>query len=100
MDGFDDRDWGRVFSGLSGRVAAVGPTHRAHLAALKLLPTNSPRGFALQQAAAAALLQSLLKVQVMPFAAGMQMPGSSLHHSQITRRQMSHTQVDCTSGVV
>lgn len=62
VDAFDDKDWGRSFSSLSGRVAAVGPTHRAHLAALKLLPANTARGFALQQAGAAALLQGLLKM--------------------------------------
>lgn len=62
LEVFDDKDWGRNFSSLSGRVAAVGPTHRAHLAALKLLPAHTARGFALQQAGAAALLQSLLKM--------------------------------------
>ena len=62
LEAFDDRDWGRNFSSLSGRVAGVGPTHRAHLAALKLLPAHTPRGFALQQAATAALLQNLLKM--------------------------------------
>ena len=34
----------------------------AHLAALKLLPAHTSRGFALQQAATAALLQTLLKM--------------------------------------
>ena len=62
LDAFDERDWGRCFSSLSSRVPSVGPTHRAHLAALKLLPAHTARGFALQQAGAASLMQGLLKM--------------------------------------
>lgn len=56
---YTDQDWQQSFSSLANKVTAVGPSHRAHLVALKFLPAHSPRGFALQQAAAASLLQGL-----------------------------------------
>lgn len=56
---YSDQDWQQSFGSLANKVTAVGPSHRAHLVALKFLPAHSPRGFALQQAAAASLLQGL-----------------------------------------
>lgn len=56
---FSDPDWHHCFSQLASQVLSVGPSHRAHLVALKLLPAQSLRGFALQQAAVAVMLQQL-----------------------------------------
>ena len=59
---YSDQDWQQSFTRLASQVTAVGPSHRAHLVALKFLPAHSPRGFALQQAAAASLLQGVCTI--------------------------------------
>lgn len=59
---YSDKDWQQSFSSLANQVTVVGPSHRAHLVALKFLPAHSPRGFALQQAATASLLQGLCTI--------------------------------------
>ena len=56
---YTEQEWQQSFSRLAKQVAGVGPSHRAHLVALKFLPAHNPRGFALQQAAAAFMLQGL-----------------------------------------
>ncbi|DBB13580.1 TPA: hypothetical protein ACH3X3_000611 [Trebouxia sp. C0006] len=62
LDAFQGKDWGHSIDSLAGQLTGVGPSHRAHLAALKQLPAHSSRGFALQQAAAAKLLQGLCQM--------------------------------------
>ncbi|KAL0038240.1 hypothetical protein WJX79_009819 [Trebouxia sp. C0005] len=62
LDAFQDKAWGHSIDSLAGQLTGVGPSHRAHLAALKQLPSHSSRGFALQQAAAAKLLQGLCQM--------------------------------------
>ena len=59
---FTDQEWHQSFSSLSKQVTDVGPSHRAHLVALKFLPAQNPRGFALQQAAAGSMLQGLCTI--------------------------------------
>lgn len=59
---YTEQEWQQSFSSLSRQVAGVGPSHRAHLVALKLLPAHNPRGFALQQAAAASMLHGLCNI--------------------------------------
>ena len=59
---YTEQEWQQSFSSLSKQVAVVGPSHRAHLMALKLLPAHNPRGFALQQAAAATMLCGLCNI--------------------------------------
>ena len=59
---YTEQEWQQSFSSLSRQVAGVGPSHRAHLVALKFLPAHSPRGFALQQTAAASMLQGLCNI--------------------------------------
>ncbi|KAK9817864.1 hypothetical protein WJX72_003352 [[Myrmecia] bisecta] len=59
-DAFPDADWQRKAASLAAEIAAVGPSHRAHLAAVKLLPSDTPRCKLLQAHAAATLLGTLL----------------------------------------
>lgn len=49
LEAFQGKDWGHSIDSLAGQLTGVGPGHRAHLAALKQLPSQSSRGFALQQ---------------------------------------------------
>ena len=62
LNAYTEEEWQQSFSSLSQQVAGVGPSHRAHLVALKYLPAHNPRGFALQQAATAFMLQGLCKI--------------------------------------
>lgn len=62
LSAYTEQEWQLSFSSLSKQVARVGPSHRAHLVALKYLPAHNPRGFALQQAATASMLQGLCKI--------------------------------------
>ena len=59
---YTEEEWQQSFSSLSKQVAGVGSSHRAHLVALKFLPAHNPRGFALQQAAAASMLHGLCNI--------------------------------------
>lgn len=62
LSAYTEQEWQQSFSSLSKQVAGVGPSHRAHLVALKYLPAHNPRGFALQQAATAGMLQGLCNI--------------------------------------
>lgn len=62
LTAYTEQEWQQSFSSLSQQVAGVGPSHRAHLVALKYLPAHNPRGFALQQAATAFMLQGLCNI--------------------------------------
>lgn len=62
LSAYSGQDWQQSFSSLAIQVTEVGSNHRAHLVALKLLPAHSPRGFALQQAGVASLLQGLCTI--------------------------------------
>ena len=62
LKAFSPTDWLLTFSNLAAKVAEVGPSHRAHLVALKLLPVHIDSGYSLHQAAAALMLQDLCKM--------------------------------------
>ena len=59
LSAVDDEDWEANFAVTAQQAAQLGPSHRAHLAALKQLPAQCNRGYALQQAGVAYLLHTL-----------------------------------------
>ena len=59
LNAVSDRDWDYSFAATAKQASQLGPSHRARLAALKQLPAQCNRGYALQQAGAAYLLRSL-----------------------------------------
>lgn len=59
LSAVDDKEWENKFAVIAHQAAQLGPSHRAHLAALKQLPAQCNRGYALQQAGVGYLLRSL-----------------------------------------
>ena len=59
LSAVDNEEWEDKFAVIAHQASQLGPSHRAHLAALKQLPAQCNRGYALQQAGVGYLLRSL-----------------------------------------
>lgn len=93
--------WSRCLPDLAERVVKLGPSTKAHLRVIKSLPVAHPRGFSLQQAAAALLLSRTIpgsKSESLSITAGVEVHPMEIFRSQPWFKDPKGLVAGATSG--